>query len=449
VKPAPLRIGIIGGGVSGMAAAWLLQHDHRVTLIEKAPRLGGHAETVAVALGPTTVHADLGPRFFFDPSYPYFRALLRVLAVPIRWNDARVSITDVPRGRSIALPPRSPGHVAALLRSPGLARHLASLRRLIREQGAVIARRDFSVSLRAYLVEGRYPASFGPGFAYPFFAACWGAPLGAIPDFPAYSLLKGMPPGESAGFFEIEGGMGRYVDAFRDELAHVDVRLGAGVRRIARDDAFVVEDERGDGHRFDRLVVATSAREGAGLLRGVPGVGEMQAAVGGVRHFDVDIAIHGDASLMPPRREDWGHNNFFFDGPRAWMTDWQGLRAGAPVFRTWLPEGRRAPVPLHARRAFHHVRMTPEHAVLQRRIAGLQGVAGLWVAGMYAVDVDNHESALLSALVPARALAPGARNLERLLAAVAPGGAHGLDILPAPPSPMARRSVAAADEART
>src|ERR1700678_4294365 len=98
-----LRIGVVGGGVSGIAAAWMLQDQHQVTLLEKESRLGGHAETVPVTLGDKTVYAELGPRFFFDPSYPYFLGLLRLLAIPIRWNDAIVSVTDVPRGRSIVV----------------------------------------------------------------------------------------------------------------------------------------------------------------------------------------------------------------------------------------------------------------------------------------------------------------------------------------------------------
>src|ERR1700733_9886194 len=145
MTPAPLRIGIIGGGASGMAAAWLLQHDPPVPLLEKETRLGGHAETVPVVVGESTVHAEIGPRFFFNPSYPYFLGLLRLLAVPIRWNDALVSITDVPGGRTLVLPPRSARHVGSLLRSPRLVRHLVSLRRLIAEQPAVFQRRDYSV----------------------------------------------------------------------------------------------------------------------------------------------------------------------------------------------------------------------------------------------------------------------------------------------------------------
>ena len=43
------EIGIIGAGISGLSAAWLLAKRHDVTLFEKAPRLGGHSNTVEVA----------------------------------------------------------------------------------------------------------------------------------------------------------------------------------------------------------------------------------------------------------------------------------------------------------------------------------------------------------------------------------------------------------------
>lgn len=428
-----MRIGIIGAGVSGMTAAWLLQHDHQVTLMDRADRLGGHIETLCVDVGGRSVHAELGPRFFFDSAYPHFLALLRVLRVPIRWCDFIVSFTDTVQSHTVVLPPRNLRHAAALLQSPRLVRHVLSLRRLIEEQPLIAARRDYSITLRQHLETHDYPATFGPEFAYPFLAACWGAPLDLLPEFPVYSLLKGMPPGKKPGSYEIDGGMARYVRALASELTQVDVRLGVEVGRIERNEDFVVEQADGVKHRFDRLIVATSSRDAAALLDGVPAVADMQATIGTFRHWEIEIAVHGDPSFMPRDRRDWANNNLFMDGEgRAWMSDWQGHRTGDPVIRTWLPKGRALPRPLYGHRSYHHVLMTPQSAILQRRIAAHQGRAGLWVTGMYAVDVDNHESALLSALVPVHALAPQSRNLLRLLDAVAPDAAHRLDVLPSP-----------------
>jgi predicted NAD/FAD-binding protein len=421
-----MRIGILGAGVSGMTAAWLLQHDHHVTLIEKEPRLGGHVETVPIEIDGGTVHAELGPRFFFDSAYPYFLALLRVLRVPIRWTELSASFTDVAQRQTLVVPPRSMRQVMTLVRSPRLLRHVLSMRRLIEEQPGIAARRDYSITFRDHLAHGSYPATFGPELAFPFLAACWGAPLEELPEFPVYSLLKGMPSGTNPGTYEVQGGMSRYVRALGAELGRVDVHLGVDVRRVERDGGYVVRDASGHSFRFDRLIVATSSRDAAELLRGEPAVADMHAVLGSFRHWEIEIVVHGDPSFMPPDRRDWSTNNLFLDGETAWMSDWQSRR----VIRTWLPEGRTLPDPLYARRRFHHVLMTRDTAGLQRRIAAVQGAAGLWVTGMYTVDVDNHESALLSALVPVLALAPRARNLARLLGAVARDAAHGLEVLP-------------------
>ena len=103
-----MRIAIIGGGVSGLATAWFLQHEHEVTLYERDPWLGGHARTFPVSVGGHTVYAETGPRFYFDISYPYFLALLRLLGVPLAWRDARITFTPWHKPRTLVLPPWSP-----------------------------------------------------------------------------------------------------------------------------------------------------------------------------------------------------------------------------------------------------------------------------------------------------------------------------------------------------
>ncbi|WP_163893184.1 FAD-dependent oxidoreductase, partial [Proteus mirabilis] len=46
---APVRrIAVVGSGIAGLSAAWLLSRSHQVTLYEKADWLGGHANTVDV-----------------------------------------------------------------------------------------------------------------------------------------------------------------------------------------------------------------------------------------------------------------------------------------------------------------------------------------------------------------------------------------------------------------
>lgn len=412
-----MRIAIIGGGVSGMAAAWFLQQDHEVTLFEREGHLGGHVLTVPVDVDGHRVYSETGTRFFFDASYPHFLALLRLLGLRLTWCNTQIAFVNRARGHTVVLPPRSLRQIASILRSPRMLRHILSLNRLAGEAHAVSREGDFAPTLQEYLAQNDYPASFGPEFIHPFFSACWGVPLRDIPHFPAYSLLKTArrSPGRKGGTYEIEGGMSAYARAFGRELGRVDIRLGAGVRHIGHDGGFHIEDGLGHAQRFDQIVIATSSRDAVTLLSGLRPAEDLVAVLRRFRHFETDIVIHGDPSFMPPRRADWSLVNLFDEGDHAWMTDWSGWRHGLFVFRTWMPPDRALPSPLYRRRRFHHLLMTPDNVNLQRAIAGLQGRAGIWVAGMYTVDVDNHESALLSAIPPARALAPASPSLRRLL----------------------------------
>ncbi|MCI0389640.1 MAG: FAD-dependent oxidoreductase [Acidobacteria bacterium] len=59
-----MDIGIIGAGAAGLAAAWLLNDNHNVTLFEKQNRLGGHAHTVDFEIDGEMIAIDAGFDFF-------------------------------------------------------------------------------------------------------------------------------------------------------------------------------------------------------------------------------------------------------------------------------------------------------------------------------------------------------------------------------------------------
>ena len=420
-----MRIGIIGAGVSGMTAAWLLQHDHR----RHADRRGAAARRARRdAPGrrrrrrPSTPSS--APRFFFDSAYPYF------LGAPAPARASRsagptrsVSFTDVAREHTVVLPPRSLRHVASLLRSPRLLRHVLSLRRLIDEQPAVAARRDFSVTFRRHLAESGYPASFGPEFAYPFLAACWGAPLDEAPRVPRVLAAQGDAAGRRGpASTRSTGGCRGTSSRSATELTRVDVRLGAGVRRV---DARRRLPRRGRARRAPPLRPADRghlvARRGEPAPRRARGRRDAARPSGRFATSRPRSSSTATRRSCPRDRRDWAHNNLFLDGETAWMSDWQGLRDGVPVFRTWLPKGRAA-----AAAALRAPELPPpDHEARQRRPAAThrrasRASAGLWVTGMYAVDVDNHESALLSALVPAHGAGAAVAEPRAAARAVAP-----------------------------
>jgi len=82
-----MNIAVIGTGVAGMAAAWLLSHRHDVTVYEKDDRLGGHSNTVTVRGPEGPLDVDTGFVVYNERSYPNLVALFDYLRVPTQATD--------------------------------------------------------------------------------------------------------------------------------------------------------------------------------------------------------------------------------------------------------------------------------------------------------------------------------------------------------------------------
>ena len=78
----PLKIAVVGTGISGMAAAWLLAQSHDVTVYEKNDHVGGHSNTVSAKLGGALIPVDTGFIVYNDANYPNLTALFSLLSVP-------------------------------------------------------------------------------------------------------------------------------------------------------------------------------------------------------------------------------------------------------------------------------------------------------------------------------------------------------------------------------
>ena len=89
----PLRVAVVGGGIAGLSAAWMLGSRHSVTLFEADTRLGGHANTVEVAGAEGRVPVDTGFIVYNEANYPNFTALLRHLNVPSQPADMALSVS--------------------------------------------------------------------------------------------------------------------------------------------------------------------------------------------------------------------------------------------------------------------------------------------------------------------------------------------------------------------
>ena len=88
-------VAVIGGGVSGLTAAYLLSRTHHVTLFEADDRVGGHAHTHDVPLSDgTTAAVDSGFIVLNDRTYPLLQRLFAELGVDTRPTEMSMDETN-------------------------------------------------------------------------------------------------------------------------------------------------------------------------------------------------------------------------------------------------------------------------------------------------------------------------------------------------------------------
>ena len=416
-----MRVGIVGGGIAGLACAWVLEGQHEVTLFEREPRLGGHARTIEVPVGGSTALVETGFEFFFSSLWPTFGRLLDALGVEVRDYPCRIVLHRKGSSRSALVQPMHlDGRFALGTLTPRSAFELSQFALALWSVGGLMKRRDTSITVGQVLSRAPITRSFRETFLLPFLQSGWCVEAEELRGFAAYDVFRYSYWNLSfrpAPMREIQGGMRAYVLALLGQMPSVTLRQGVEIAGIERSDgAFVVRERDGRTHELDQLVVATSARDAVALLRQVPGAEKARALLERIGTFRTRIAVHGDSRVMPLDEKRWSIVNIRYDDRHAHMTVWKPWRS-ARLFRSWVTFEPDLPEPLYELVEFDHVKPTPDYFATQRALGAEQGKDGLWLAGMHMHDVDSHESALLSGVRVAARLAPQAPRLRKLLPA--------------------------------
>jgi predicted NAD/FAD-binding protein len=303
-QPVPRdRVAVVGAGVSGLTAAYVLQRDHDVTLFEAQDRLGGHAHTHDLA----TASVDSGFIVHNEATYPNLIRLFGELGVATQPSEMSMSVRDEASGLEYA-GARGLAGLFAQRRNVVNPRHLGMLAEVLRFHRA--ARRvlaghtdlDEEVTFGEFLRRHRFSRHFVDTFAVPVVSAVWSSGAGLSMQYPARYLFAFL---DNHGLLSVSGshqwktvvgGSARYVERVVKGLTAVEV--STPVRAVRRDDAGVeVRDDADVAHRFDRVVVATHAPTALSLLPD-PTAAE-RAVLGAFTYSANETWLHTDTSVLP------------------------------------------------------------------------------------------------------------------------------------------------------
>lgn len=409
----PLRIAVVGAGVAGLSAAWLLSRRHQVVLYETESRLGGHANTVEAGLEGGAEPVDTGFIVYNEDNYPNFTQLLAHLDVPSQPADMSLSVSL--DGGAFEYSSLGTGLFAQkrnLLR-PGYWRMLADVLRFYREAPQDLAALEASpTSLGDYLDARGYGQAFRHDHLLPMAAAIWSTPLEEISEFPAAALIRfflnhGMMSLTGRGLWRtVSGGSRNYVRALEGDFRG-DIVRGCRVTAVRREvEGAGVRDASG-WRSFDQVVLAVHADQALGLLEDPsPDERRVLGAFGYSRNHAV---LHTDPQLMPRRRAAWAAWNHI--GRRNepdtgfvtyWMSHLQSLRS-REVFVSLNPSAPVAPDKVLRSEVYEHPIFNGAALAAQRELWGLQGRSRIWFCGSY-FGYGFHEDALQAGLAVAEGL---------------------------------------------
>ncbi len=409
-----LRIAVIGSGAAGLSAAWLLSQQHRVTLVEKDQRLGGHANTVATG-DADSPYIDTGFIVYNEPSYPNLVNWFKALDVPTEASNMSFSVSRDQGNYEYAGGPKL-GLFAqpALLMRPRYWRMLKDLLRFYREAPKKIPR-DSTFTLGQFLQEGHYSQEFLDDHLLPFASAIWSTPAQTMLDYPAAAFIRFC---ENHGLLQIlnrprwrtvSGGSQSYVNAVKAALGEQNIKTGFDTCRIERQqNQVVVHASSGEQLIADEVVLATHADTALQLLD-TPSAHEAELL--SAFDYEPNIAVlHTDTRYMPVRKKAWCSWNYIEAHAKDnkvcvsyWMNLLQNLKSKTDYMVTLNPATMPQADKCLYSETYQHPVFSSAAIGAQTRLWDLQGQNRTWFCGSY-FGSGFHEDAVQSGLAVAEQL---------------------------------------------
>ena len=408
-----MKIAIIGAGISGLGAAYLLAPDHDITLYEKNDYIGGHSRTIEVDTGHKKTPVDTGFIVFNNWNYPNLLGLFKELGVPYQNSDMSFGVS-IDNGW---LEYGSPGMFAQKknIVRPAYYAMLADILRFNKQAPSYIEK-DTDISLQQCLDELNMGPWFRKYYLLAMGAAIWSCPIDTIMKFPAKTFLRFfknhglLSINNRPQWYTVTGGSREYTKRLTNKL-NGNIKISCGAKSVTKNDSKVlITDQTGDSIEYDQVIFACHADEALAMIENP--AKEIKDVIGNFSYQDNKIIVHSDTSFMPQQRKCWASWVYLSEQKEDkntavslsyWMNNLQGLDHNYPIIVTLNP-GRRPKEELTMdEHSFSHPIFDLAAIKAQDKVNSIQGIDGYWFCGAYQ-RYGFHEDGLLSAVNVAKAL---------------------------------------------
>jgi len=402
-----MKIAIIGTGISGLGAAYLLNRAHDITVYERNTYIGGHSRTIDIQVNEKNIPVDTGFIVYNERNYPLLVGLFKKLNVPVIKSDMSfgVSISNgwLEYGSKNML-----AQITNIFRPTfwGMIRDIIKFNRQAGQNPSSYEGKNI----------GQYLNDLGLGdwfkkyYLQAMGAAIWSCSVDTILSYPAKSFITFfknhglLTVNDHPQWYTVEGGSKEYVSRLIQSFSS-KIKYNTSVISVKRQDGMVyVTDISGATHQYDDVVFACHANEALQLIKDMSE--EEQRILGAFNYQKNQVVVHSDISFMPRRKGAWASWIYLSDSGKDespsvslsyWMNNLQKLKTDTPVIVTLNPSRQPQSELIYDRHEFWHPIFTNETYQSQNEIDTIQGHNKYWFCGAYQ-RYGFHEDGLLSAV---------------------------------------------------
>lgn len=408
-----MRIAIVGTGISGMVAAYLLHSEHELVVYEANDYIGGHTHTVEIEAHGRHYAIDTGFIVYNRINYPNFSTLIERLGIESQPAPMSFSVRCEESGLEY-----SPSTLNTLfarrrnLLNPVFWRMIAEIFRFRRDSAELLRPDASNMTLREFLQGKHYSRAFMEYFLIPMGAAIWSADPIRFQEFPArlfgrfFHRQRFLNARNQPRWRTISGGSQRYVEALTRPYRHT-VKLGTQVTAVRRyPDRVEITAGKGPPERFDRVILATHSDQALGLL--ADATRDERRVLGAIPYQENETVLHNDETLLPRRRRVRAAWNYHVQGKSSAgatvtysMNRLQSIHAPEEFCVTLNIAKAISATRILERKIYHHPIYTPAALDAQADFDTINDVRRTYFCGAY-WGYGFHEDGVNSALAVGR-----------------------------------------------
>ena len=406
------KIAIIGSGISGLYAAYLLHKDYEITLFEKENYLGGHTRTLNIEYQKNIhINVDTGFIVFNKQNYPNFTKMLNTLNIDIDKSDMSFAVTS----NNSKDPEIKYSDVSSYFSNRrnlfgykyyNLLYNINRFNTLSLKSLNNINNNLENITLNQFLENNSFNRFFIDNYIVPMGSSIWSCKPSQILDFPYLSYVNFMNNhgllslSNQPQWYFIKNGSQSYVNKLKGHL-NVDFKLNTEVKEVINSENNGIRiNSLNDTYDYDYVIYANHPNEALDIGKNL--ADKQIEALTGIKYSRNEVVLHKDTSVMPKNRKCWAswvYKNTDNGGPimSYWMNSLQNIDERRPIFVSLNPGDHIDNDMIFNKHILEHPIFDISARNSQMKIPQVQGINNNFFCGAYN-KYGFHEDGVVSSI---------------------------------------------------